>query len=321
MEKVCIVIPVYNVKQYICHCIDSVLRQTFKSFRMILIDDGSIDESGKMCDEYAYKDRKIVVFHQKNNGLSAARNKGIDWALECSNIQWISFIDSDDWVKNEYISHLYKAAINSNSDISSCSRMTIDMSGTEVSKNYILPNETITSFEALQKLANDKWSEYNSAWKKLYNVSLFNEIRFPIGKNYEDVYIMHELFNKANRITTISNLDYCYYLRQNSIMHSTIGIKNIYDIEAFCVRYNFYYKNNFINECHKIFDVLHYKYEYYLLKIIPKNFEERKLIKKVRKMFITIYIKECGRIPFKSWLRYNCPKYYRIYLSLKNKKH
>ena len=103
MPQISVIVPVYKVEAYLARCVDSVLAQTFSDFDLILVDDGSPDNSGAICDEYAEKDPRIVVIHQKNGGLSAARNAGIEWAFAHSNSQWLNFIDSDDWVHPEYL--------------------------------------------------------------------------------------------------------------------------------------------------------------------------------------------------------------------------
>ena len=113
-----VIVPVYKVEEYIYRCVDSILAQSFKDFELILVDDGSPDNCGKICDEYAQKDKRITVIHKENGGLSDARNTGIDWALKNSN--WITFIDSDDWVHTDYLKNLYNAVKENNVDISVC---------------------------------------------------------------------------------------------------------------------------------------------------------------------------------------------------------
>ena len=106
MPTISVIVPVYKVEKYIHRCVDSILSQTFTDFELILVDDGSPDNCGKICDEYAEKDIRIHVIHQENGGLSAARNAGIDWVFANSDSEWITFIDSDDWVHPEYLERL-----------------------------------------------------------------------------------------------------------------------------------------------------------------------------------------------------------------------
>ena len=110
MPAISVIVPVYKVEKYIHRCVRSILGQTYADFELILVDDGSPDNCGVICDEYAAKDSRVVVIHQENGGLSAARNAGIDWVFANSDSQWLSFIDSDDWVHPEYLQRLLDAA-------------------------------------------------------------------------------------------------------------------------------------------------------------------------------------------------------------------
>ena len=109
MPVISVIVPVYNVEKYLHRCVDSILAQTFTDFELILVDDGSPDNCGKICDEYAEKDSRIHVIHKVNGGLSDARNAGLDWAFANSNSEWVTFIDSDDWVDKYYLEYLYNS--------------------------------------------------------------------------------------------------------------------------------------------------------------------------------------------------------------------
>ena len=115
-----VIVPVYKVEKYIHRCVDSILAQTFTDFELILVDDGSPDNCGMICDEYALKDNRIHVIHKENGGLSDARNAGIDWAFEHSNSEWITFIDSDDWIHSRYLEKLYQTVNQFDCQISVC---------------------------------------------------------------------------------------------------------------------------------------------------------------------------------------------------------
>ena len=119
MAKISVIVPVYNVEKYIHKCLDSILKQTFTDFELILVDDGSPDNCGNICDEYAKKDNRIFVVHKKNGGLSAARNSGIDWAFQNSDSEFITFIDSDDTIAENYLEK-FMNAMDNNADIVSC---------------------------------------------------------------------------------------------------------------------------------------------------------------------------------------------------------
>ena len=130
MPKISIVVPVYKVEKYLQRCVASLLEQSFTSFDLILVDDGSPDLCGKICDQYAEKDNRIHVIHQKNGGLSAARNSGIDWSISNSDSGWITFVDSDDWVDPQYLECLYNAVKLYKTNISICAyKETADVVG------------------------------------------------------------------------------------------------------------------------------------------------------------------------------------------------
>ena len=125
MAKISVIVPVYKVEQYLRRCVDSILSQTFSDFELILIDDGSPDRCGEICDEYKQRDGRVVVIHQSNGGLSAARNTGIIWSLENSDSDWLTFVDSDDWVHSEYLERLFRAVNKYGTKISVSSRCEI----------------------------------------------------------------------------------------------------------------------------------------------------------------------------------------------------
>ena len=118
MPMISVVVPVYKVEHYLHRCVDSILNQSYSDFELILVDDGSPDNCGMICDEYAAKDARIHVIHQQNGGLSAARNTGIDWLCENSDSKWLTFIDSDDWIHKDYLKILLEQAIKSGSRVS-----------------------------------------------------------------------------------------------------------------------------------------------------------------------------------------------------------
>ena len=154
MSLISIIIPVYKVEKYIHRCVDSILAQTFTDFELILVDDGSPDNCGKICDEYAEKDSRIVVIHQENGGLSAARNAGLDWVFEHSDSQWISFVDSDDYVYPHYLEKLYQAVVENNTNISMCNFVNFSDSVPECSLNE-KESRIISGLEACNKIYNN----------------------------------------------------------------------------------------------------------------------------------------------------------------------
>lgn len=218
-ELISVVIPVYNVENYIKKCIDSVINQSYKKLEIILVDDGSNDNSSIICDEYKEKDNRIKVIHKKNSGLSEARNSGIDIAKG----KYIAFIDSDDYISNDYFEYLYKLLIDNNADIAVCDyQLFSDKLKNKKQKEKI---ETFFSLEILEKML---YGNHNliSAWCKLYKKSLFNNIKYPKGQCYEDVNTTFLLYEKSQKVV-ISNLKkYFYLVRKDSITNQNFSERN-----------------------------------------------------------------------------------------------
>ena len=215
MEKISVIVPVYKVENYIYRCIDSIISQSYSDFELILIDDGSPDRCRAICDEYAEKDARITVIHKENGGLSSARNAGLDWVLERKDSEWITFIDSDDWVHPRYLEALYKTVIDNCCSISVCSFTQTDEDG------FIPAIDTIDS-ELIS--SEDFYCKYNTnsvvAWGKLYARKLFENIRFPLGVLHEDEFITYKLLFQCEYIAFITSPLYCFFMNENSITRS-----------------------------------------------------------------------------------------------------
>ena len=217
MAKISVVIPVYNVKQYLMECVNSVLHQSFSDFQIILIDDGSTDGSGELCDSIKDTNSKITVIHQKNGGLSAARNTGIEWTLNNSECEWISFVDSDDWVHKDYLKLLYEAATENHAKVSVC-----EFTKTEHRKlqdaEYSNPSIEVWSAEEAYTLKTNGPAAY--AWNKLYSVDCFEALRYPVGKYWEDLYLTHKILLPLKSIPVVRVPLYYYYTNPQGIIHS-----------------------------------------------------------------------------------------------------
>lgn len=214
MRKVSVIIPVYNVALYLKRCVDSVTAQSYPYLEIILVDDGSKDESPLLCDQLAQADTRIQVIHKKNAGLSAARNSGIDIATG----DYIMFVDSDDWIHPEYIQTLIRPMQETGARISMgerevCHEVTKFQ---EHQKNYsIIPID-----EAIPRMLKGEWI---SAWGKIYETSLFKSIRFPEGRNNEDYAILIYLFEQCEQICHTNDIVYYYFVREGSITHSKLN--------------------------------------------------------------------------------------------------
>lgn len=225
-ELITIVVPVYNVENYLDKCVESIVNQTYKNLEIILVDDGSTDDSGKKCDEWAAKDCRIKVIHKGNGGLSDARNKGIDIATG----KWIGFIDSDDYIDVTMFEKLHKACVENDCKVSSCGflREFEDVSRNErwtTKEDMLLDRDGM--MEYLYKAAVG-WG----AWNKLYDISLFDDVRYPYGKTREDEYTTYKIFDKIDKLYYICECLYFYYQRGNSITGISFSIKNLDSLEA-----------------------------------------------------------------------------------------
>ncbi len=229
--KVSVIIPVYNSEQFLTECIDSVVFQTHKNMSLILVDDGSTDSSGKICDSYASSVSNISVIHTENQGASQARNTGISG----SNGDYVCFVDSDDYVAPDYIEYLLDLLEENKADISVCQR--------EDSRRKIKENKVFTdSFSCMNAFV--KTGEIDSVvWGKLYKRHLFDGVFFPAGKRYEDEFTTYKLIAKANRIAVGSEPKYHYRKNENSFMNRSFSEKDFEWIEAMQEQKEFIVKN------------------------------------------------------------------------------
>lgn len=202
---VSIIVPVYNVERYIHRAIDSIISQSYKNLEIILVDDGSLDNCPHICDEYALKDNRIKVIHKKNGGLSDARNVGID----IINGEYITFVDSDDYIATNAIERLIQEIRVQNTDALCCSYYLIDSNGEIYDCRKCEKNFKYTGTDAAKLLINDLFP-YNFAWAKLYKKKLFEGIRFPVGRLYEDIATIYKVISKADSVYCMTDCLYYY---------------------------------------------------------------------------------------------------------------
>lgn len=213
MPAISVIVPVYKVEKYIHRCVGSILAQTFRDFELILVDDGSPDSCGGICDAYAAKDNRIHVIHQENAGLSAARNAGIDWTFAKSDSEYLTFIDSDDWVHPKYLQALYDALQNSGVGISVCGYA--ETEGEDPESGEIC---------ARQWTPEDFYIAHNVnaivAWGKLYRKEDFKDVRYPVGRIHEDEFTTHKLLFAHKKIAVIDAPLYAYFQNPEGITKS-----------------------------------------------------------------------------------------------------
>ena len=212
--KITVIVPIYNAGQYLEKCIDSIINQTYTNLEIILVNDGSTDNSGAICDEYAKKDSRIKVIHKENGGLSSARNAGLDIASG----EYVSFVDSDDWIEKDMLEVLYNACTSNDAELSCGGRYDVYPKSTIVGlcpKN----DECISVIEMIKKLFLAVECDC-SVCDKLFKRSLFDEIHFPLGQINEDEAIFYNLLDGATRVALVNKPLYNYFHRESSISTS-----------------------------------------------------------------------------------------------------
>lgn len=212
--KLSIIIPVYNVAQWLPDTIESVLIQSFRDFELILVDDGSTDGSGEICDRYAEKDSRVRVIHQKNAGVSAARNAGVAAAAG----KYIGFVDSDDIIETDMYAVMMALAVKYHADIVQCRHDRANaLNGAKRSDD----TETMNGETFVRRMFTKRGSDYTNQvalWSKIYRCGLFKGIVFPVGRVYEDEQETYKLCLKAQRIVETPDVLYHYIKRENSII-------------------------------------------------------------------------------------------------------
>lgn len=238
-HKISVIVPVYNVEEYLDKCIESLIGQTYKNLEIILVDDGSEDKSGEICDSWKYKDSRIKVIHKKNGGLSDARNAGMDIATG----DYIGFIDSDDYINKRMYEILLNNMNDYNSDISVCSIEKVYE--TNEIYNSVITNKNISIFtaeEALRDLIEEGILK-QTVWNKLYKKSVIENIRFEFGKIHEDEFWSYQVFGKSSKIVYTDEKMYYYLQRAGSIMDKPFSVKRLDALEARYNRLNYIIQN------------------------------------------------------------------------------
>ncbi|MGE9974479.1 glycosyltransferase family 2 protein [Coprococcus catus] len=250
MAEVSMIVPVYQVEKYIAQCIESVLNQTFKDFELILIDDGSKDQSGSICDLYAAKDDRILVIHTENRGAAAARNVGLDHASG----RYITFLDGDDYLDEHMIARMYEEIEHSEYDMVVCDFLNLLP---DEEDNFIvhLQEETVNGRNVLEHLKNERnYGLWTIVWNKIYKREVLENLRFPDGKYFEDEFFSNQLYLFSNQIHVIPDV-LCYHRVLASSTMNTQKIENYLDLlDALQERLDIYFKYDYSED--EIYKVL-----------------------------------------------------------------
>lgn len=276
-----IIVPVYNVEKYLDRCIKSILQQTFKDFELILVDDGSTDGSEAICNQYRDIDNRIKVIHKENGGLSSARNAGLDIARG----MYIGFVDSDDYINNKMYEILLDELIKNDSDLSICKLVRVRDDYKVDNKKVKIVEKNYNNLEALEELYRSNSVDFIVAWNKLYKSEILRDIRYPIGKKYEDEFVIHKILNKCKRVTYINQEMYYYYQRENSIINSKFSIKDIDKLYFNLDRMKFFKsinQNNLSEKCIYNF-IINYFDIYHKIKY---NLKDKSKCKELKKMLV-----------------------------------
>lgn len=235
-ELISVIVPIFNVEKYLKKCIDSIINQTYKNLEIILVDDGSTDNSPNICDEYIKKDSRVKVVHKENGGLSSARNVGLDLAKG----ELIAFVDSDDYIELEMYEKLKSNMDKYDSDIAICQFKKIS--------KYFLKKVIGVNDEMIYE-GKDIFLHMGEikaiAWNKLYRKQLFKNIKYPEGRLFEDMFVLCDILNNAKRVSVLNEPLYNYTLRKSSISRS-YDEKHLDMIDAFDSRINFFEKHKYL---------------------------------------------------------------------------
>lgn len=239
MAHISVIVPVYKVEPYLRRCVDSILAQTFADFELILVDDGSPDNCGVICAEYAQKDSRVHVIHQENGGLSAARNAGIDWVFANSDSEWLNFVDSDDWVHPQMLEQLYRAVIECDVKVSICG---YQESSEEI--RWTDANAVTVRLWPVEEYYVKHNINATVAWGKLYHRECFADIRYPVGKIHEDEYVTYRILFAYEQVAVIESLMYAYFVNPEGITKSKWTTKRLDGLCAHDEQIKFFKRNH-----------------------------------------------------------------------------
>lgn len=295
-DLISVVVPIYKVEKYLPKCVDSICGQTYQNLEIILVDDGSPDQCGKLCDEYAKQDGRIKVIHKKNGGLSDARNAGIDVATGT----YIGFVDSDDHIHPQMYETLYNGIKDNHADLSICRYKNVDEGETVDNRN--IKNAQWVTMTTDQEKFEYSLGEFTTdcftvAWNKLYKTELFKDIRYPYGKIHEDEFTTYKTIELADKVAYTEEELYFYVQRQGSIMDNGFDKRSLYRLDAYQERLALYLQTG----RYQWYERILYLYRLFLLKwtelLLKTNKESLVWLKPYKKYYDHQVLKNVWRLP------------------------
>ena len=234
IPRISVIVPVYNVEKYLPQCLDSLVNQTLKEIEIILVNDGSTDNSEIICRAYAEKDCRVKVYSKPNGGLSDARNYGLRMATS----KIVGFVDSDDYIDHDMFQVLLEKKERSNAEIAVGGVKMATNDGKVYMVRSVEEETILNRHDAMKELLKSK-KILNSVCNKIFNISLFEQIEFPVGKLYEDEYVTYKLFDQANRVAMTNQVFYYYRSSPNSITHKAFSEREFDRIYASQIKVNY----------------------------------------------------------------------------------
>ncbi|MCR5761409.1 MAG: glycosyltransferase [Sphaerochaetaceae bacterium] len=313
-DLISVIVPIYKVEKYLSKCIDSILNQTYANLEIILVDDGSPDNCGKICDDYAVQDNRIKVIHQKNGGVSKARNNGV----KASTGSFISFVDSDDWIENDYIESLYLKINKDDVDLAICGYKSINA---KQNNNIKIAHRQDARFSNIQVLkADSKNTTYGhiATWAKMYRRRLFDYVAFPDGKICEDLFTYYKFIYYSREIEIINKPLYNYMaFRDGSIMTVKYNLSMLDEIEAQYGQILFYQSKEELTDCISgVIPRFFYNYAKGMHCFKPQTKNEKIRVEEIRDMAKTILIEHSKNIGFLERLAFYTPNLYMFLKSV-----
>ena len=228
MARISVIVPVYKVEEYLDKCVQSIVDQTYTNLEIILVDDGSPDRCGEMCDEWAKKDARIRVVHKENGGLSDARNAGMAVATG----EYIGFVDSDDWIEPQMYQCLYEAMVATDSDVASCGALRVWADGRPAQKLVSVNRDCVLEREEAMEALITLNGLVQTVWDKLYRKDVAEKVLFPVGLIHEDEFWTWQVIAAARRVVTLKEFYYNYLQRSDSIMGARYLTKGLLAVQA-----------------------------------------------------------------------------------------